>query len=178
LAAALVTGLTTSLAHAHKLGLATGAYMLSTQDPTTEQNLSTLGAGAYQIQYSIRALPHLSAEVGYFIIVGNGFDGLDSNGLEAGISFYPFSDAESRIYRNDSAVLKTTELFRPYAGLFFVQRQVKSASFAGFGAKGGAEWVIRAPWLLKAEARFVTYSNSLSNPVSEITGNFGIGLEF
>lgn len=165
-------------AQAHKLALAGGAYMLSTSDVTTDEALSTIGAGAYQLQYSIRALPKLAAEVGYFIIIGAGFSGLDSNGLEAGVSFYPFSDAESHVYRADYAVLKTTELFRPYIGGFFAQRQVKSASFAGFGAKAGAEWVFKFPWLLKAEARFVTYSNTLSNPVGELTGNIGIGLEF
>jgi len=171
-------GLSSTSAHAHKLALAGGAYMLSTSDTTTDQALSTLGAGAYQLQYSIRALPKLAAEVGYFIIIGAGFSGLDSNGLEAGVSYFPFSDAESHVYRADYAVLKTTELFRPYVGGFFAQRQVKSASFAGFGAKAGAEWVFRFPWLLKAEARFVTYGNTLSNPVSELTGNLGIGLEF
>jgi hypothetical protein len=178
IAALAVNSLGAPSAQAHKLALAGGAYMLSTSDTTTNEALSTLGAGAYQLQYSIRALPRLAAEIGYFIIIGSGFSGLDSNGLEAGVSYYPFSDAESHVYRADYAVLKTTELFRPYIGGFFAQRQVKSASFAGFGAKAGAEWVVKFPWLIKAEARFVTYSNSLSNPVGELTGNIGIGLEF
>ncbi len=165
-------------ARAHKLALAGGAYMLNTSDIDTNAAVSTLGAGAYQLQYSIRAIPRLAAEIGYFIIIGAGFSGLDSNGLEAGVSYFPLSDAESQVYRSEHAVLKTTELFRPFVGAFLVQRQVKSASFAGFGAKAGAEWVFKFPWLLKAEARFVNYSNSLSNPVGEITGNLGIGLEF
>ena len=173
-----VSGLAAREASAHKLAIESGFYSLSTTNVDTNEPISQIGAGVYQIQYSIEAIPHLSAEVGYFLIIGSGLSGLDSNGLEAGASYFPFTNAEARVFRSEDGYLKTLDLFRPYIGAFFVQRQVSSASFAGYGAKLGTEWVFRAPWLLKADGRFVSYSNADSAPVIEMTANIGIGLEF
>jgi hypothetical protein len=164
--------------YAHKFAISGGLYSLATTDSDSGESGSSVGLGAYQIQYSVRIVPKVTAEVGYFLIIGEGLSGLDSNGIEAGASFYPLSEAEAQSYRDDFVSLRVSDIWRPYVGGFFAQRQVVSASFAGFGLKGGTEWVFKAPWLVKVEGRFVTYSNSLSPAVTELTGNIGIGIEF
>jgi hypothetical protein len=165
-------------AWAHKFSIMSGLYSLSTTNPDTGAGISSLGLGANMVQYSVRIMPRLAAEVGYFLIIGDGFSGLDSNGIEAGATYYPLSEAEARTYQDEFVSLRLSDIWRPYIGAFFAQRQVLSASFAGYGAKGGTEWVFKAPWLVKVEGRFVSYSNALSPAIIELTGNIGIGIEF
>jgi hypothetical protein len=164
--------------HAHKVALSSGLYSLTTADPDTGSTVGSIGVGAYQLQYSLRVIPRLSVEVGYFVILSEGLAGLDSNGIELGTAYYPLSDAEARSFRDDYLSLKVSDIWRPYVGAFFVQRTVVSASFAGYGVKGGTEWVFKAPLMLKVEGRFVSYSNTLSPAITELTGNIGIGIEF
>jgi len=165
-------------AHAHKFAISTGLYSLATTNQETGESLGSIGVGAYQFQYSVRILPRVTAEVGYFLIFSSGLAGLDSNGLETGLSFYPMGEPEAQTFRDDFVSLRVSEIWRPYVGAFFAQRQVVSAPFAGFGFKAGTEWVFKSPWLLKVEGRYARHSNPEVSPLSEITGNIGIGIEF
>jgi hypothetical protein len=164
-------------ARADSLSLSAGTYSLSARAPSGKE-ASASGVGTYNLQYSYDGFPHVALQAGYTLIMSGGVGGDLANGLEFGASYYPLSENGTRTWKELDNLVRSGEVWRPYGGLAFLQRQVESSSYSGFVAKAGVERSLNYPWSLKAEVKRSAYSSSSKFSSVEMSLMVGGVLEF
>ena len=85
-------------------------------------------------------------------------------GVDGGLLYYPLSMTGRSEARTAEVSISVEEKWRPYLGVYFVDRQFisslqkSSATFLGPGVGGGTEFTFRPPWNLKGEIRYLKLS--------------------
>ena len=144
-----------------------GFFALSAKTQDTSSSISN--PSAFHLSYRQPQGDRLELKIGYSILMAD-FSGSDLGyGLDAGFNYYPFTDSADESYHDPLVSARRSELWRPYAGLSFNQRNFQSVrnSYAGFGFSAGVERYYDEKMSFNAEARFVTLSGSNESEATE-----------
>lgn len=156
----------------------TGGFLVSATSNTTRGSLANLGA--FHAAYEHRIVPGLEFSAGYTILVSGFISGDLAFGLDLGINYYPFSDSEPYRFTDSSHNFVSADLWRPYIGAYFAQRQfqVVQSGYAGAGVAVGVERALADEYSLKFIVRHLFFAGSSSTSASETTVLAGITFSF
>ena len=131
---------------------------------------------AFRLTYLKPMNRSLEVFLGYSILLAD-FSGSDMGfGFDAGANFYPLGNSTEERYKDTQVEVRKFDLWRPYVGLGFHQRNFQSVknSFAGIGASAGVERYLSEKYNLRASARYITLGGSGDSSASELGVLFGI----
>ena len=170
--------LMSSIAYASKFSLGAGFYNIDAETPNGQATLRNLGVYQLGFQYSI--LPSLELGVGYSVAMSNVVGGDLAFGVDLGVVYYPVTTSGETSWSTDSTLYGLKEIWRPYLGLSFHQRQFQAVQigYAGFGLSVGTERTIRDYLALKGELRGLWMSGTSAATVLEVDGILGVVLTF
>jgi hypothetical protein len=169
---------TVSNASAGKFDLAAGGFQITSKTARTETKISNVGA--YRLGYFHPVLTHFEIGIAYNLVMSAGIGGDLGYGLDIGARYFPFS-ANNRVQWNSADYsYGFDDIWRPYIGLSFNQRQFQSiqAGYAGFGGDIGCERSLRGALSAKAELRYLRLTGPSQGSVTEIDGYAGISVAF
>lgn len=158
--------------------LVTGGFNVAATSGTRTGSIMNLGA--YHAAYERRIVTGIEFTIGYTILVSGFVAGDMSYGLDLGINYYPLSDSEPYEYRDQSHLITTTDLWRPYIGLYFSQRQFQAVQtgYAGGGAAIGVERALGDSYAIKFLVRHLIFAGSNSATATETTVLAGITISY
>jgi uncharacterized membrane protein YeiB len=158
--------------------LVTGGFLVQASSTTRTGTITNLGA--FHGAYERRILPSLELSAGYTILVSGIITGDLSFGLDLGVNYYPFSDSEPFRYVDSNRRLVSTDIWRPYIGAYFAQRQfqVIQSGFAGGGFALGVERALSEGYSLKVIFRHLFFGGTATTSAAETTLLAGITFSF
>lgn len=161
-----------------KFDLAMGSFSMQAESNKAKGSLSNLGA--YQFSYRREFMPQMEFGLGYSMIMSGTYSGDMGYGPDLGIYYFPFTSTGGFRYENPEIYITSIELWRPYLGGAFHQRQYQStqSSYAGFSAIGGTEYSWSQSLYLKAEVRMLVLTGSSSSKATETDLLFGVSIPF
>jgi len=164
--------------HAAKFSVSGGAYDISAE--TTRSDGSVRNIGVYQLSFRYPIIRQLELGVGYSVAMSGVVGGDLAFGVDIGLQYYPLTSAEATVWSSDSASFGMNEIWRPYLGLGFHQRQVQAiqTSYAGFGLAVGVERVLRELLSIRGEIRGLQMSGTASSSARELDILFGLVIGF
>ena len=164
-------------AHGAKLDLQTGAYLIQAGNPPATLTYF----GTYRLAALFSVLPNLEAGVGYTVIMSKGIGGDLAYGFDFALNYFPFTAASPARWASDGKTMEVVELWRPYVGMGFSQRQFQSvfSAYAGFNACAGVERSLEWNRMsLKAEGRLSVLGGPAGAAALEGTLTGGISISF
>jgi hypothetical protein len=178
LALQVVCGLWATPAAARKLSAGLGFFSVNAKTQSSSASLS--GVGAYQIAYEHPLAGSVDLRLGYSLLMTRGIGGDLSFGLDLGGSYYPLTRSSAVEWSSEQARLLVQELWRPYVGAGFFQRNFQSlqSGFAGFGGWAGVDRAIQGPLSARFEARYLSLSGPKSSRVSQVELSIGALIGF
>lgn len=161
-----------------KFDVAAGAFALEAETNKAKGSISN--AGAYQFGYRREFAPSFEFGIGYSMILAKTYSGDMGYGPDLGLSYYPFTSTGGFRYENGDLAVISTELWRPYVGAAFHQRQYQStqSSYAGFSVHLGTEYAWSKAFALKGEMRFLSLTGPAAAKATETDVLLGISLPF
>ncbi len=165
-------------AFASKFSVSAGAYDITAE--TTRSDGSVRNLGVYQLSFRFPVVRQLELGVGYSVAMSGIVGGDLAFGVDIGLHYYPLTSAEGITWSSDSASFQMSELWRPYVGLGFHQRQVQAiqTSYAGFGLSLGVERVLREMLSARGEVRALQMSGTASSSAREFDVLLGLVIGF
>jgi len=151
-----------------------GESSTTTTDAKTSASVS--GPYLFNLAYLVPVTDKVQLNLGYSVLLAD-ISGTDKGfGVNVGFNYFFTSSAKNENFKNDSIYVERFELWKPYAGLGFYQRDFQSIknSFAGFGVNGGVERYYTKDMSLKAELRYLSLSGTNSTIATEINAMLGI----
>lgn len=164
-------------AQASKFDMLFGMFSLAATGSSGDTSLSSLGS--YRVAYGHSVFDKFDLTLGYTLNMTNTIGGDLAYGLDVGVNYFPFTFSESQNFDRESVAISSEEIWRPYIGLSFNQRQFQSIrnSYAGFGLGLGTEYAFNKSYSLKAEFRYISLSGSSESEATEMNTLFGISLK-
>lgn len=174
IAAAILTASSTAAAGS-KFDIMTGFFSISAKTDQTSGNLS--GFGSYRFTYHYRLVDNLDLDAGYSLFLSRGISGDMGYGPDFGFSYYPFTAGGLIRASTKNVTYESMELWRPYVGLSFHQRQFQSvnSAYAGFGGSVGTNYRYSDQIDLKTELRLQTLTGPNKASATETELFFGLG---
>lgn len=162
----------------NKFDLGIGYYQVSAK--TNTGSGSTSGPGLYQLNFRRALAPRFEIAIGYTIYFSNLVSGDSGSGLDIGVNYYPFSFSGPVEANGPGAKIELEELWRPYFGVTFNQRNFQSvqSTYTGFGAVVGLERVLTETLNLNADVRYIKLSGPRGSSGTEMDLAAGVGFKF
>ncbi len=172
----ILTLLTITPVLAGKIDAMFGYYSLTAKSSRSSGAIS--GLGSYKIGYFQNFYKNFEAGVGYTVIMSDIVGGDMEYGLDIAINYFPVSSSSTKVFNNTDMSVKVYDLWRPYVGAGFAQRQIQSVkvSYAGFALQGGVERRVDGALSLKSELRMVSLVGETQGEATEV--NMFVGLSF
>ncbi len=170
-------------ASAQKLTLQGGFYALKADagDPTTSnRSVNVSSPGIFSLSASFRIVPHVELEPGYTVFFSKGITGDSGFGPDFSLNYFPFSES-SKLYQNiPNLNYNETELWRPFAGVSFHQRQFQSiqSSYSGFGFSAGAEYQYNDEHSIRLLLRSMNLNGPTAGKLNDMDVLLGFQLTF
>ena len=144
----------------------------------TDSNKASSISGPYlfNLAYLLAIAEKAQLNFGYSVLLAD-ISGTDKGyGVNIGLNYFLIGSAKNENLKNDSLDVERFELWKPYAGFGFYQRDFQSVknSFAGFGLNGGVERYYTKNMSLKAELRYISLSGTNSSVATEINAILGV----
>lgn len=161
-------------AQAAKFELQGGGYIVDAS--TGSKSASVSGPGALAFGYAHRLVRHVEVTFGYTLLIAGDI----ANGFDIGARWFPVTENEKTSWESGQATLVSAEVWRPYVGVGFSQRQFQSvkAGYSGFGADIGIERTLEESFVLRAAIRYRQYAGQSGSSASEWNGLFGVAFNF
>ncbi len=162
--------------YAKKLDLLCGVFNLSAEKDGIEGNAA--GLGAYRISYFHNLKIDIELGVGYSVIMSDIVGGDLEYGLDLLVNYFPLTPALNKVFKGLHNSVLVQDLWRPYVGVGFYQREVQSVkvSYVGFGVRCGSEYRLDKNMYLKGEFSFITLAGEGGGVATEIGLYGGITL--
>lgn len=149
-----------------------------TSTTATDANKSASISGPYlfNLAYLLPVADKVQLNFGYSVLLAD-ISGTDKGyGINVGLNYFITSSAKNENLKNDSIDVQRFEIWKPYAGFGFYQRDFQSIknSFAGFGLNGGVERYYTKDMSFKAELRYISLSGTNSSIATEINAILGV----
>jgi hypothetical protein len=176
--AASFIGASQARASDNKFDIGFGFYAVTAK--TSTGSGSTSGIGLYQLNYRRTISPKFEIAVGYTIYFSGLVSGDSGSGLDLGFNYYPFTFSGPIESNGPGAKMKMEELWRPYVGGTFNQRNFQSVqtTYTGFGIVLGVERVLNEKMNLNAVVRDLKLSGPKNSTGSELDFAVGVGFKF
>lgn len=166
--------LSTSAIAAEKISLTGGYFSISAT--AGEQSSSISNPSAFHVGYQKTFTDSLEFKIGYSVLMAD-FSGSDLGyGVDVGLNYYPMSSAADEKYRDENLTVKTYEIWRPFVGFAFNQRNFQSVrnSYAGMGINFGAEKYHNEKMNWVGELRYTSLGGSNESEATEMQLMFGV----
>ncbi len=162
----------------NKFDIGFGYYQVTAK--TNTGSGSTSGPGLYQLNFRRALTPRLELAIGYTIYFSSLVSGDSGSGLDLGGNYYPFSSAGPIESSDPGAKMEFEELWRPYVGATFNQRNFQSVqtTYTGFGLIVGVERVLNAKMNLNTDARYIKLNGPKGSNGTELDLAVGVGFKF
>lgn len=170
-----------NLAHAENtiISAKAGHWSFDTEN-VRGQPESRSGFGAYSLEIGYSFARHFMGVVGANLLLSDGISGSSGFGIDAGVRYYPFTDATRVDTQTEDTFVRVNERWRPYGGLFFRQRDFNIALQSGYVGPGvsiGVDYNYSSNWILSFEGRYDTLYGSGDATATQINFLIGIGVE-
>lgn len=159
-----------------KLTADAGFFAISAKANGESSSISN--PSAFRLGYLHAVAKKLELAVQYSILVAD-FSGSDLGyGLDVGANYYPFTNAHDENFKSERISATTYDLWKPYAGINFHQRNFQSVknSYAGFGVAAGTERYLNEKMNLRGEVRYISLAGASASTATET--NFFVGVVF
>lgn len=186
LLAAIILILSTSHAHAifdqrdARFLFQAGTYTFSATNSSGGGSVSGVGAFTFALEYAF--LDQFSANASYNYLKSDGIGGDTSTGVDVAIKWYPVTYSGYKYLENGPVEINLTQLFRPYVGFAFRQREfvlVLTTNYIGYGFFVGVDYQMRERWFLNFEYRMDMYFGGSQDAEADMSNIlFGIGYQF
>lgn len=176
--AGLAASASDARASANKFDLGVGYYSFSAK--TSTGSGSSSGIGLYQLNFRRAITPRFELALGYTVYFSSILTGDSGSGLDLGMNYYPFSFSGPVEANGSGTKIQLEELWRPYFGLTFNQRNFQSVqtTYTGFGIAAGVERVMSETMNLNALLRYIKLNGSKGSSGTEMDLALGISLKF
>lgn len=164
-------------AQAAKIDLMAGGFSIDAKTSSGDSNVSTLGS--YRAAFSKSIFDRIDIGLGYTLNMENTFGGDMAYGLDIGFNYFPLTYTEPKLLEQNHLSIWREEVWRPYVGLSFNQRQFQSVknSFAGFGFDAGTEIAFNKKYSFKVEFRYISLGGSSESEATEMNVLGGISFK-
>lgn len=159
-----------------KFDMLFGYYDFSAETNTTSGKLSALGLYTFSVRKSFA--PQFDFGLGYTLQMSKSFLGDVSYGPDLNAYYFPISNATPVIAKNQISSFVLNEIYRPFLGLGFHQRNYQSSksSYAGFSLQFGCEFDINQMFSLTTQLRHLNLSGPQDSKAKDL--NLLAGLTF
>lgn len=160
-----------------KFDFSVGYFRLNAETDKGKGSVSNIGA--YQMLYRRAVQSQLEVALGYSLVVSKVYTGDMGFGPDLGLIYFPFSLASSYHFESQNTYVSASEIWKPYGGISFHQRQYQStqSSYAGFSVGAGVEYLWSSSFSMKGELRSLQMTGPQSK-AGEIDALVGISLPF
>jgi hypothetical protein len=167
-----------SMAASNKFDFGVGYYSISAKTATQSGSLS--GLGLYHLNYRRAITPKIEFAAGYTIYFTGIIGGDSGSGVDLGINYFPFADAQAVEMAKDGKSIYVDELYRPYVGVTFDQRSFQSvqSSYSGFGLLLGLERTLTDLLSLNFSLRYMNLSGGVDATATEMDFLGGFSIRF
>jgi hypothetical protein len=151
-----------------------GYFAINAKTADTSSSISN--PSAFHLGYLQPKWNNWEFKLGYSVLLAD-FSGSDMGyGVDAGINYYPISDAGDEKFTSGPVTVYRYQIWRPFVGMSFNQRSFQSIrnSYAGFGFSGGTERYYNEDINFRAEARYVSLAGSGESEATETSVWLGI----
>lgn len=157
-----------------------GTYDFTATSRTTNGSVSGVGAFTFALEYAF--LDHFSANVSYNYLKSDGIGGDTSTGIDVAMKWYPVTYSGYKNYVNGPVEVSISQLFRPYVGFAFRQREfilVLTTNYIGYGFFAGVDYQLHEQWFLNFEYRMDMYFGGSQDAEADMSNIlFGLGYQF
>jgi hypothetical protein len=155
-----------------------GLFSLGAQTGSASGTASNLGC--YRVGFGMPVSTHFDVNVGYTLIMSEIIGGDLAFGLDLGTNYFPLTQTGAYELSTGTTMVAHEELWRPYVGLWFHQRQFQSVrtNYSGFGLATGFERALRFPFDYKIELRYTSLVGASGATATEINFVGGLTLRF
>ena len=118
--------------------------------------------------------------IGYTVYFTGVISGDSGSGLDLGLNYFPLTSAGPIEDKGEGAVMAIEELWRPYLGVTFNQRNFQSVqtTYSGYGFVIGLERVLNSTTNLNSTIRMITLNGPKSSTAKETDFLVGLGFKF
>ena len=157
-----------------RLDFAFGYFTLKSNSGEKTTNISNLGAANLAYLHPFGEKTQLN--LGYSVLLADSSASDKGYGLNVGINYYPVSSAKNEKYKDDQFEIERFEMWKPFVGIGFYQRDFQSIknSYAGFGINAGIERYFDKFMSLKAELRYIALAGANEATASEASALLGV----
>lgn len=144
-----------------------GHFNINAKTPDTSATISN--PSAFHLGFLQPKWNNWEFKIGYSVLLAD-FSGSDMGfGIDAGVNYYPLSDAGDEKFTDGKVTIRRYEIWRPFVGLSFNQRNFQSIrnSYAGFGLSLGTERYYSEHLNFRTEARYVSLAGSSESEATE-----------
>lgn len=169
-----------SFASDNALDFSAGFYSIKGTNARAKTSSSISGPGAYQLAYRRRVSPHFDVGLGYSVYFSQVITGDSVFGLDLMAQYYPFSSSRGVRSESPEVMVTITEVWRPYVGLAFMQRNFQGvqATYVGFAGVIGTQYALQGATSLFAYARYAALNASSSSTATELNVSLGVSFGF
>jgi hypothetical protein len=148
----------------------------STTSSEAAKSAAVSGPYLFNLAYLLPVADKVQVNLGYSVLLAD-IAGTDKGyGLNVGFNYFILGSAKNENLKNDAIDVERFEIWKPYTGMSFYQRDFQSIknSYAGFGINGGVERYYTKDVSFKGELRYISLSGTNSAIATEINAIFGI----
>lgn len=160
---------TLAAAASGKLAVDAGFFAISAKAGGETASISS--PSAFRLGYLYPLAEKVELAFQYSILLADFSGGDLGYGLDVGANYYFFTSANDQSFKSESFEVRTYDLWKPYAGLNFHQRNFQSVknSYAGFGVALGTERYFSEEISFRGEARYIGLSGSGESTATELS---------
>ncbi len=147
---------------------------------TSTASGSSSGIGLYQFNFRRAVKNKFEVAVGYTVYFTGIISGDSGSGLDLGVNYFPLTAAGPIEDKGEGAEMMIEELWRPYIGVTFNQRNFQSVqtTYSGYGFLVGLERVLNANTNINSTVRMITLSGPKASTAKETDLFLGLGFKF
>lgn len=154
-----------------------GTYNFSVDNNGTS---SISGMGAYSLDLAYPLAKNLMVSLIFNTLVENIVSGDMGYGFDIAIKHYPVSSAGFYRLDDDKLDIRIADLYRPYYGIAFRQREfvlILSTSYVGPGFFTGIDYQLNNKWYFNFEFRYDNLQGPREATATQMNILFGLGKE-
>lgn len=157
-----------------KLALDVGYFALDASAGGESSSISN--PSAFRLAFLKPLTEKVELNLAYSLILAD-FSGSDLGfGPDLGLNYYFLTSAADKKLETEEFKVRVSELWKPYLGLAFHQRNFQSVknSYAGFGLSIGVEHRYERNLAFRTEARYIGLAGSGESEATELGLFFGV----
>ena len=157
-----------------RLDLSYGYFSINSKTSEKTSSISSPTAANVAYLYSISEKSQLN--IGYSILLADASGSDKGYGLNVGLNFFPLNSSKDERFKSESLDVERFEIWKPFAGLGFYQREFQSIknSYAGFGLNIGVERYFTKVMSFKGEIRTIALAGANSAEATEFNSFLGV----